>query len=350
VLSADREQVEGLAKELEQAGVKLYRSKSVDKGTPHCLYGAQKAIRNIVRERHIDVIHTNGLTQLLAACLAVRSLSKKPVLVESEHTSRHISDRWLRLVTIRTLNQCADLVLPVADAVGRELITHGLNPSKVRTVYNAIDLENFNPDQNKACDSIRRIYQPQSNVPTVALIGMLYPWKGHRYYLEAASQVLKIYPEVRFLIVGDGPLKSQLKDMVKHLKIQEHVIFTGLVPNMCIPYILSNIDISVLPSLRENFPHSILEAMAARKPVIASHVGGIPEMIKEGVTGYLIPPRDSVALADRILRLLKDKGLSQTMGHNGRALVEQRFSMDAVTQKLEEAYYWALNRKFRSRL
>jgi glycosyltransferase involved in cell wall biosynthesis len=175
------------------------------------------------------------------------------------------------------------------------------------------------------------------------VIGRLRKEKGHSFLIDAIDEVRKRIPEVKLIIVGDGEEEKRLKERVKRLSLTETVVFTGL--RRDIPELLTIAELVVLPSLWEGMPNSLLEAMAAGKPVVATSVGGIPEVVANGETGILIPPRDSKALAETIVRLLRDREKGHAMGMKGKKRVEQYFPLAQSIHLTEMVYQEILNRK-----
>ncbi len=160
--------------------------------------------------------------------------------------------------------------------------------------------------------------------------------KGIKYLLESASLLLRSRNDVSFLIVGDGALKEELKILCADLKIEENVIFAG--ERSDIPEILSLTDIFVLPSLREGLPLTILEAMACGKPVIATNVGGVPEVVNDGVSGILVYQGDPEALHRAMNELLEDREKLKRMGHNGKKVCNENFDSKTMIGKIENLY------------
>ncbi len=160
--------------------------------------------------------------------------------------------------------------------------------------------------------------------------------KGIKYLIESASLLLQSRNDVSFLIVGEGALKEELRKLCVVLKIEKNVIFAGERSN--IPEILSLTDIFVLPSLREGLPLTILEAMACGKPVIATNVGGVPEVVKDGVSGILVSPKDPEALHSAMNELLEDREKLKKMGYNGKRVCNESFDSKTMIGKIEDLY------------
>jgi glycosyltransferase involved in cell wall biosynthesis len=160
--------------------------------------------------------------------------------------------------------------------------------------------------------------------------------KNYPLFLRAAQQVSAAIPNVAFLLAGEGELMGSLQTLAKELGIGERTFFLGRCAE--VSHLLRISDVCVLSSKAEGFSNSILEYMAAGKPVVATAVGGAPEVIIEGETGYIVPPDDERAMADRIISLLNDPKRASAMGLKGRAIVEQKFSCDAQLKRTEALY------------
>lgn len=343
VVSGPAEQAEGLSAELEKNGIEHFTSKHIDRIDFVSIYNCKKFIRKILNNNSVEIIHANGATHALPAYLATRSLfqDKKPVIVTSLHSIPNESflqkPKWKTMVSI--LNRTSNFILSVSNDMKERLIKHGLNQGKTLVVHNAIDLEVFDEASKSAQIDLNR---DDTKKPTVIYAANLVPIKGQEYFLMAAAKVLKKC-KAMFYVIGDGPRKEYLKKLANRLGIQKEVIFTGRIHWPQIYYVLSNIaDVCVSSSLSENFPFYILECMAARKPIVATNVGGISEAVIDCLNGYLVPPKDSDSLAKSILKLIEDPDKAKEMGLKGRKMVEQRFSMDVLTQKLEDVYRLAL--------
>jgi glycosyltransferase involved in cell wall biosynthesis len=210
-----------------------------------------------------------------------------------------------------------------------------VDPSKIIVVYNGVDQEIFIPAENQSALKARLGIQPADLV--VGTVSSLYLHKGHRYLLQAVPLVLGAFPSTKFLIVGDGPLRKKLEGQAKDLNISAHLVFTG--KRKDVPDLLSAMDVFVLPSCsREGLGISIIEAMALEKPVVATEIGGIPEVVADEETGYLVPPKNPDALAEAIVKFLQSPPRAKEMGRRGRARFEEKFTKRKMLSEVEYLY------------
>ncbi|MFQ6114339.1 MAG: glycosyltransferase family 4 protein, partial [bacterium] len=227
----------------------------------------------------------------------------------------------------------------------------GVQASKLVKVSNCIDLDIFSTSRTGR--SVRSEFASNGDEKLVASVGRLVPKKGHHYVIQAARRVVDKYPTARFLIVGvsrtekDDYLEN-LVNQVKRTGLEEHVIFTG--PRDDIPDVMAAADVAVLASSSDYTPEAsplvVLEALAMGTPVVASNLGGIPEILHDGKTGYLVPPRDSVALADAILRLLQQEQIAREMGRVGQAWVREQFSAAQYSTKIQNVVLESVEKSF----
>lgn len=208
---------------------------------------------------------------------------------------------------------------------------------KYTHIYNGIDVDAFFLKGNINVEQKRRELGllPEALVGTI--IGRLVPVKGHNYLIDSILKVIKVFPASRFLFVGEGVLMSQIVDRVKVLGLEKHIIFLGMRDDVA--EILACSDVSMLSSLNEGFGLVLLEAMAMKKPVVATSVDGVPEIVDDGVTGILVPPKDPGAFADALIKLFRDKGCAEKMGLNGYEKVKKEFDINVTTKKIEDLYY-----------
>jgi glycosyltransferase involved in cell wall biosynthesis len=172
--------------------------------------------------------------------------------------------------------------------------------------------------------------------PVVGNVAALVPHKGQRYLIEAARQVVQHMPDVRFVILGEGELREQLERQVHEHHLQKHVLLPGFRTDVigCI----KGVDLFAMSSVTEGLGTSLLDAMACARPIVATTAGGIPEIVEDGATGVLVPPRDHTALADAIVRMLSDAALRQRIGNAGLARVSERFTVDRMVDETAKVY------------
>jgi glycosyltransferase involved in cell wall biosynthesis len=216
----------------------------------------------------------------------------------------------------------------------------GIEPSRVWTVHNGLDLCRF--EREGSVGQFEHLGKGAG--VTIGVVANLRPEKGHLVFLDAARRLRDRYPDARFLIVGEGPIRRQIEDRVAELGLNASVQMMGAVTN--IPSVLRTMDIIVLPSLsNEGFPNAVMEAMAAGLPVVATDTGGTRELVQDGFTGYLIPPGDWTALSDRIGILCESAEARQKMGEAGRQRVVKGFTVERMARRFEALYSSLLAKK-----
>lgn len=300
--------------------------------------GALENLRRYLREHRADVVHTqlefsDTLGSLAARLEHIPSVSTLHVIPEPSIRSREF---WRHRLMWLSLKYCSHRVFAVSEGARQHYIKHGgLPPARVQTLYNGIDLSRYG-----VTDEIKNRNRLELGLPTGApvliTVAYLREPKGIQYMLEALPDVLNVYPECRYLIVGDGDFRPVLEAQTRDLRLEHNVIFTGRRSD--IPDVLAVSDIFVLPTLTEALPTVLAEAMAARKPVIASKVGGVPEMVDDGVNGLLLPPADARKLAKAIISLLGDPERAAAMGKAGFDIAAARFDLDRQCRQLEACY------------
>jgi glycosyltransferase involved in cell wall biosynthesis len=234
----------------------------------------------------------------------------------------------------QTLIRGFDKVIATSHAVRGLAAAAGLDAAKLAIIPNGIDLDTRRDRADAG--AIRGRFGILEEDRLIVAVGRVSPEKGHRYLLEAAALVVPRYPQVRFLIAGDGPLKESLAELTSHTGLHERFILAGF--QSPIGALLSAADLFVLPSLTESFPLALLEAMAYGKAVVATDVGGVREAVVDGVTGLLVPARDSRRLAEAILELLADEARMMAMGEAGRAIAQAQFSDAGMVQRTQQLY------------
>jgi glycosyltransferase involved in cell wall biosynthesis len=263
----------------------------------------------------------------------VARLGGAPVVIASIRDCGDILkpwQRWLQKVVCRL----ADCVLVNADAIRETLITQGYRPENIAVIRNAIAQPQAATIAAGA--GIREELGLTPSAPLVMVLSRLNRMKGVEYFLEAATTVAAKLPQTRFLIVGDGANRQELQNRASALGLDGKIVFTGFRTD--VPRLLSEVSLSVLPSLSEGLSNTLLESMAAGVPVVATWVGGNPEIIEDGVSGLLVPPRDSATLANAMITVLENPGLASGFGAAGRRRIAQVFSLERSVGEIELLY------------
>jgi glycosyltransferase involved in cell wall biosynthesis len=283
-----------------------------------------------------DVVHNHMYRAEVVGTQAAWRLAAtgkpRPYVVSTVHSSRIRSDDDRDLV--RRLTPKMDHLIAVSKAIERKIVDEGRVGAPVTLIYNGVDLTRYSePD---ICGTLHEEFPIPTDAPIVGVVARLEPEKGHPTLIEAWPAVLDAVPRAHLLIVGEGSTRAALEAQVAALGIRESVTFTGRRDD--VPAVTAALDVAVLPSYREAQGLSILEAMALSRPVVASAVGGIPEMIEDGLTGLLVPPREPAPLAAAIVRLLKDHPYADTLAKAAQNLVHDRFCVELMVRAIETIY------------
>jgi glycosyltransferase involved in cell wall biosynthesis len=283
-----------------------------------------------------DVIHNHMYRAEIVGTKAAIALGeaghRRPWVLTTVHSSRirPTEDQD----ELRRLTPHMDHVIGVSRAIVAKIADEGRVGAPVSLIYNGVDLERY--DHQEPCCTLREEYAMEPDAAIVGVVGRLELEKGHPTLLEAWPMVLDRVPRAYLLIVGEGSRMDALRQITREQGIERHVIFTGRRDD--IPAVTAAFDIAVLPSYREAQGLTILEAMALARPVVASRVGGIPEMIEDGRNGLLVPPHDPPELANAIVRLLTNHPLADMIGRAGHDTVHDRFCIQLMVNAVQELY------------
>ena len=235
---------------------------------------------------------------------------------------------------LRVLTPQMNQLIAVSQAIEAKLEAEGRTTAPIRRIYNGVDLSRY--ENQEPCCTLPEEYGMEPGSQIVGVVARLEPEKGHPTLLEAWPAVLRSVPDAYLLIVGEGSRRDALEALTRDLHIAHRVVFTGRRDD--VPAVTAALDVAVLPSYREAQGLSILEALALSRPVVASDVGGIPEVITDGVTGVLVPPHDPDALAAAIVRLLRDHPYADTLGRAGHDMVHDRFDIGTMVGLVQQIY------------
>jgi glycosyltransferase involved in cell wall biosynthesis len=283
-----------------------------------------------------DVIHNHMYRAELVGTRAAIALGevghRRPYVVSTVHSSRVRSeeDRGMLRVLTPQMNQ----LIAVSKMIEAKLESEGRTTAPIRRIYNGVDLSRY--ENQEPCCTLPEEYGMEPGSQIVGVVARLEPEKGHPTLLEAWPAVLRSVPDAYLLIVGEGSRRDALEALARDLHIAHRVVFTGRRDD--VPAVTAALDVAVLPSYREAQGLSILEALALSRPVVASDVGGIPEVITDGVTGLLVPPHDADALAAAIVRLLRDHPYADTLGRAGHDMVHDRFDIGTMVGLVQQIY------------
>jgi glycosyltransferase involved in cell wall biosynthesis len=294
-------------------------------------------LTRLLRKRRIDAVLTVGTggDKMFWGRLAAR-FARVPVICSALH-STGLPDRVERLN--RLLAPITDAFIAVAEPHARYLAKHeGCPAHKIRVIPNGVDVEKFRP--RPPDPAVRKSLGVPERVPVAGIVAALRPEKNHELFLEAAALVRRDVPDARFLVLGDGPRRHALELLAGQLSLQDAVHFAGTRSD--VHRVLSAIDVLVLTSHMEANPVSILEAMASRKPVVATRVGSIPETVLHGRTGFLTTPGNPREIAARVVELFQNPQLAARMGRAGRDHVvahwTSRHMVAGYLKLIEETY------------
>jgi L-malate glycosyltransferase len=291
---------------------------------------ALRRLREILRSRRFDVIHFNTPRAIIAGGLAAMRTSVKRI------SSRRVNFPLKSFLSRFKYNWLQDGIVTVSDTIRETLLSGGVDPNLISVIYEGVDLEWIDKQKMPA----ERLGNGNLVVGTVAHFS---PEKGHETLLRAAAGLNSHASKVTFLLVGDGELRGNLNQMSQSLGIADRVLFTGFRSDC--EALMKQFDIFCLPSRSEGLSSAILTAMANRLPVVATKVGGIPELVKDGETGLLVQPDQPEQLAGALSHLLDSADLRHRFGQKGRRRIEERFTLSRKLDETERFYVQLLQSK-----
>jgi len=282
-------------------------------------------IRRLIRRGQYDIVHLHTKRAHVLSLWMPRMAQGPKYLV----TRRMDYPERRSLYTRYLYNRCVDGIVAISRPIVDLLVDAGVERERICMIHSGIDPSRYQRTRDRI--------STRSDRAIVGTVATMEERKGHRYLLEAVHLLKTQGYKIQLRLAGDGSLRSDLEERVLKLDLRDEVVFCGFVSD--IPTFLSEIDLFVLPSLYEGLGVSVLEAMAAKKAVVATCVGGLPEIVTDSLTGLLVPPADAEALAGAMGKLLCDPELARKMGSKAAKHVGENFTLDGMAMKNEDYYY-----------
>ena len=302
----------------------------------------------LIRRGRYHIVHTHSSKAGVLGRLAAK-LAGTPLIVHTLHSLVfHEYQPWIVNRTWRAVKKiCApvtDHFISVSGIISDKAIAAGIDrPEKFSTIYSGMELDWFLKAEVDPL-AVRREFGIPKGAPVVGKIARLFPLKGHDQLMDAAPEIVRRHPDVRFFLIGDGILYEHLRERARTAGILDNFVFAGLIERERIPEMLSAMDVVVHTSLREGLARVLPQALAMGKPCVSFDIDGAPEVVIPERTGYLVKPHDSAGLADCVSRLLDDAELRARMGEAGRRLVDPAFRAETMVRQIAEVYETLLAR------
>jgi glycosyltransferase involved in cell wall biosynthesis len=316
----------------EEAGKSglLTRDASFSKKNPRSFL----RIRSLVEREKVDIVNTHSSADSWVGGIAAKISRRKPVIIRTRHISTPVGKSLLSYFLYQKVN---DAIITTGEAIRQRMIKeNGFRGQMIHSFPSAVDLRIFDPDGTEPSLEARGF--------SIGMISVLRSWKGHLYLLEAIPEILRHVRNAFFYIVGDGPQRSSIETMIRERSLEDRVFMLGHRDDVA--GIMKSLDVLVHPSYSsEGVAQTLLQGLAMGKPVIASDCGATSEVIIDGTTGLLIPPKDSRAIAQKVLEIYKNPGLGVLLGENGRRLVRDRHSLESMIDGIEELYFRLLRER-----
>lgn len=303
-------------------------------------------LTSFLKRRYYHIIHTHNSKAGFIGRLAAR-LAGVPVIIHTVHGfAFHEQEPYWRQTLFRNLERLASRWCDKAIFISQPLIDWALREriiaeDKIVKIYSGIELDRFRPVTEEIKNRIRKRWNIGQEEAVIGVVSKLWEGKGHTVLIKAFKELKKEIDAARLVIVGEGDLYDRLYNLVVRLGLIDSVLFTGFQKD--VSDIIATFDVAVLPSFFEGMGRVLLEAMAMEKPVVASRIGGIPELVKDGINGFLTNPGDVQGLSEAIQKILGDRKLASEMGKEGRKMTADQFSAGAMVQAIKKVYYECLD-------
>jgi len=318
-----------LKKKAEEIGMKVI---SVDVNSKMD-FSSIKHIREILKSQQVKILHSHDFKANLYGLIASNDLGIKRILTSGGTTKDSIMKKFYVYMDETFTYRFYDNIVAVSREIYNKLLKKNIHMGKLVIVENGIDESlYYDADRTQSNNPF-----PVNNTNKVfAVIGRLFPDKAHRYFIDAFSDIKKAYPKSVALIIGEGPSEEEIRKKIIDLKLEDSVFLCGVRKDMM--YVYKNIDYLVLPSLTEGLPYVLLEAMLFKVPVLATDVGGIPNIVINDVTGYLVPAGDAQSLKNGMEKMLNNPEKSREMADKGYRLVNEKYSARRMAEGYRRLY------------
>ncbi|QGU00490.1 Glycosyltransferase [Candidatus Syntrophocurvum alkaliphilum] len=293
-------------------------------------------IKEYLVKNKIDIVHTHGVRANLVARIAAHK-EGLPVATTFHSALRYdynnkITSIFAKRLTMLT-NKHTNKFIAISNSIKDEIMAMNVPANKIKVIHSGLDTAKFTSNTPK--EKVQKELEINPQNKTITMVARLHPVKGHEYFIRAAKEVIEKNINAQFLIIGEGELRSELEQLINKLNLDKNIIMPGYYSKIEDIYRIS--DIICVPSVMEGLGLVVLEAMYFKTPVIASNVGGIPEIIEDGKDGILTPPQDYKALADAIIKLCQNEKLSQTIAQNATQKINN-FTVQNMTREVEIIY------------
>jgi len=318
-----------LAQGLSANGIRVH----LVKRRPGIDYLYPLRLARFLRNMEVQILQLHNPTAFFYGTLAGK-IARTPIIIYTEH-GRDFSSSIKVKIADRLLSGMVDKIVAVAEYGKKYLVEHeAIDERKILRIYNGIDAQKFARNHNGK--AIKRDLGLQDNQLVIGIVARLDPIKNHACLIRAMKSVVGRVPQAVLLIIGDGPLRTELEGLTANLQLQNHIKFLGARTD--ISELLSVLDVFVLCSFSEGLSLTLIEACAAGKPIVATNVGGNPEIVGHAINGLLVPSDQPETLAGAVLEILTDKEKARRMGEMGRKKFEEEFTLDAMVKRYEDLY------------
>lgn len=321
-----------IGSELERLGIPFV---ALGRGRSHRVSpGIVLELARLMRKHGTQVVRTHKYRANLYGRVAAL-IAGVPVRIASFHGNYRKDLRLERRIVNRLLSRATDRFVAVSGSISDDIVRYdAVEPSRVIVIRNGVDTERFRPLERRP--DLRREFALQENAVVVGTIGRFVSAKGFEYLIEAVAQLAPSVPGIVLVIVGEGSLREKFEERAAALGIAERLVFPGM--RRDIPEVLNAFDVFVMPSVAEGLPNALLEAMSCSRPIVATAVGGIPEVLGDRRNGLLVAPKDAAALAAAIAEMLRDSAFSERCGQTARQDILDRHSIRATARTWEALY------------